>query len=249
MNIPVPPGKIDERIDQIKGQLQKEKSDLPTFLLQTGTSLDELRTKIEAQARWMEYYKLKGTDATLRKFLNDNRDRFSRTRVRASHIWLKLEPNASEADKQKIKQKLIAIRNEILQNKITFAGAANKYSEDPANSGGAGGDLDYFDLDSNFVEEFAHAAFKLKKGEISEPVETPFGMHLIQVTDRREGKLPEFEVNKLGILEAYAADLQRNVLDAERKNAKIEVKPMPKDLFPPEQPVAPAGAAPAVPKS
>ena len=94
MNIPVPPGKVEERIDQIKGQLQK-KSDLPTFLLQTGTSLDELRSKIGTQVRWMEYYKVNGTDATLRKFLNDNRDRFSRTRVRASHIWLKLEPNAS----------------------------------------------------------------------------------------------------------------------------------------------------------
>ena len=48
----------------------------------------------------MEYYKNKGTDATLRKYLNDNRDRFSRTQVRASHILLKIEPNASPADKR-----------------------------------------------------------------------------------------------------------------------------------------------------
>ncbi len=254
MNIPLPPGKVDEQIHRIEDQLKKEKSDLPTFLYQTGTLMDDLRGKIETQVRWMEYYKLQGTDATLRRFLNDNRDRFSRTKVRASHILLKSEQNASDADKEKIKKKLIAIRNEILQNKLTFAGAANKYSQDPANEGGAGGDVDYFDLDSGYVEEFAHAAFKLKKGEISEPVETPLGFHLIQVTDRREGRLPDFEQNKTYLLDAYAAELQRNVLTAERKVAKIEVKPMPKDLFPPEQPVVerPPGAAAAstaVPKS
>jgi peptidyl-prolyl cis-trans isomerase C len=247
MNIPVPPGKVDEQIDRIKENLKSQKQDLNTLLQQTGTTMEELRKEFENRVRWTEYYKSRGTDATLRKYLNDNRDRFSRTQVRASHILLKTEPNATEAEKEKVKQKLIAIRNEIFQNKLTFAGAANKYSQDPANNGGAGGDLDYFTLDSGFIEEFAQAAFKLKKGEISEPVETPFGFHLIQVTDRREGRLPDFEQNKLGILDAYAAELQRDVITAERKAAKLDVKPMPKDLFPAEQPAA-AGAT-AAPKS
>jgi len=246
LNVPVKPEQVEAQMAGFKDRLQKEKVDLTTFVSQTGTSVEDLRKQFENQIRWMEYYKLKGTDATLRKFLNENRDRFSRTQVRASHIWLKADPNASEADKQKVKQKLIGIRNEIFQNKLTFAGAANKYSEDPANAGGAGGDLDYFTLESGYVEEFAHAAFKLKKGEISEPVETPFGFHLIQITDRREGKLPDFEQNKVAILDVYATDLQREVLAAERKAAKIEIQPMPKDLFPPAQPAA-AGAA--VPKS
>ena len=152
--------------------------------------------------------------------------------------------------REKIKQKLIGIRNEILQNKLTFAGAANKYSQDQANEGGAGGDVDYFTLDSGFIDEFAQAAFKLKKGEISEPIETPLGSHLIQVTDRREGRLPDFEQNKLGILEAYAADLQRDVLTAlNGRPPRSIVKPMPKDLFPPRTspPRPPLGAA--IPKS
>ncbi len=61
-------------------------------------------------------------------------------------------------------------------------------------------------------------------------------MHLIQVTDRKEGKLPDFEKNKPYILNAFATDLQKDVVTAERKEAKIEVKPMPKDLFPASQP-------------
>jgi peptidyl-prolyl cis-trans isomerase C len=249
LNILVKPEMVEEQIGRIKEQLQRDKTDLTTLLGQTGSSMEELRKEIENRVRWRDYYTQKGTEATLRKFLNDNRDRFSRTQVRASHIVLKVDPNAGEPDKQKIKQKLIGIRNDILHNKSTFAGAANKYSEDPANAGGAGGDLDFFTLDSGFIEVFAQAAFKLKKGEISEPVETPYGIHLIQVTDRREGMLPDFEKNKAYILEAYAADLQRDVILAERKDAKIDIKPMPKDLFPPEQPAAPRAAGTAAPKS
>ena len=116
---------------------------------------------------------------------------------------------------------------------MSFAEAANKYSEDPANAGGAGGDLDFFTLNSGFIPEFTDVAFKLKKGSISDPVETPYGYHLIQVTDRKEGRPVDFEQNKPYIHNVYAGELQKNLLTEERKQAKIDVKPMPKDLFPP----------------
>ena len=245
-NIPVSSAKVDEEIDKIQDQIKREGQDLPTFLRMTGTSLDELRKKRESQLRWQEFVTTKGTEATLRRYLNDNRDRFSGTQIRASHILLKVDAKASAADKEKVKQKLIGIRNDILQSKFSFAEAANKYSEDPANEGGAGGNLDWFPIEGTVVEEFAVPAFKLKKGELSQPVETPYGLHLIQVTDRKEGKLPEFEKYKPYIVNAYATDLQKELVSAERKAAKIEVKPMPKDLFGAAQPAAgPAGTPPA----
>ena len=81
------------------------------------------------------------------------------------------------------------------------------------------------------IEEFAIPAFALKKGEISDPVETPYGLHLITVTDRKDGSPIDFEQNKPGVKRVFEADLQKNLLIAERKNAKIEIKPMPADLF------------------
>jgi peptidyl-prolyl cis-trans isomerase C len=241
--IEVPASKIDEQVDRVKEQLRKEGQDLTSLLAQNGSSLDEMRREYASNFRFDEYARSRATDAALKRFLNENRDRFGRTQVRASHILLRVEPSASKPEKDKVRQKLDAIRKEIVGGKLSFAAAANKYSEDPANAGGAGGDLDYFTLESGFVDEFADAAFKLKKGEVSEPVETPFGLHLIQVTDRKEGKLPDFEQNKPFLSNAFRMELQKDIVTDERKAAKIDIKPMPKDLFPSE-PTARA-AAPA----
>jgi len=237
--VPAAAEKVDEEIERLKQQLKGEGQDLATALYQTGASMDDVRKQIEDRVRWNEFLKSKATDAALRTFVAANRDLFRGTQIRASHIMLRVEPNASDAQKEKIKQKLANIKKEIEGGTITFAAAANKYSEDPANAGGAGGDLDYFSLNTGLIEEFTNVAFKLKKGIISDPVETPFGYHLIQVTDRKEGKEPDFEQNRVYILNQFAPDLQKQVVTAEKKAAKIDIKPMPKDLFPPEAPAAP----------
>jgi parvulin-like peptidyl-prolyl isomerase len=244
--VQVPESTIDQQIEGYKQQLKREGQDLATMLLQSDKSMDDLRKEFSQRLRFPEYANKQATDATLKNYLRDQRDLFSGTQVRASHILLKFEPTANKEEKEKVKRRLEAIRKEIVSVKISFAAAANKYSEDPANAGGAGGDLDYFTLNQGFVEEFAEAAFKLKKGEISEPVETPFGFHLIQVTDRKEGKLPEFEQIKPYVLNAYMAELQKKIVTEERQTAKIDQKPMPKDFFP-SAPSAAAAVAPGTP--
>jgi peptidyl-prolyl cis-trans isomerase C len=240
---------IDEEIERLKQRLKSEGQDLANALIQSNTSMDDVRKQIEERLRWQAFLKLRATDATLRKYVTDNRDLFRGTQIRASHILLKIEPNASEADKEKVRQKLVGIKKEIEGGTLSFGAAANKYSEDPANAGGAGGDLDYFSLNTGLIEEFTDVAFKLKKGMVSDPVETPFGYHLIQVTDRKEGKDPDFEQNKPYIYNAYANDLQKEVVAAEKKLAKIDIKPMPKDLFAPDAPTAPAVTAGAAEKA
>lgn len=254
--VQVPESTIDQQLEGYQQQLKREGQDLATLLLQSGRSMADLRKEMAERLRFPEYMSKEATDAKLKEFLRDHRDLFSGTQVRASHILLKAEPNASKEAKDKVKQRLETIRKDIVGGKVSFAAAANRYSEDPANSAGAGGDLDYFTLNSGFVEEFADAAFKLKKGEISGAVETPFGFHLIQITDRKDGKLPDFEQIKPYVVQAYSAELQKRIVEEERKNAKIDQKPMPKDFFPsaPAETVgapttAPTAPGAAVPKS
>ncbi len=246
--IVIGPDKVDAELAKLEQNLKAEGKDLASTLLENGFSLDEIRKEIQDRLRWIQYMESKATDAELKRYVAENNDLFSGTQVRASHILLRTEPNASEADKEKVKQKLVAIKKEIDENKLTFAEAANKYSEDPANEGGAGGDLDYFNLSSGFIPEFTDVAFKLKKGSVSNPIETPYGFHLIQVTDRKEGRPVDLEQNKSYVTTVYAGELQKNLLTEARKTAKIDVKPMPKDLFPAVPAAAPDAAAPAAAK-
>jgi peptidyl-prolyl cis-trans isomerase D len=105
--------------------------------------------------------------------------------VSASHILVRISANASEEEKLTAKLKLENLRNEIVKGK-DFADMAREHSDDPG-SAAQGGDLGYFRRGA-MVKPFEEAAFKLKVGELSLPVETPFGYHLIKLTGRKEAK-------------------------------------------------------------
>jgi peptidyl-prolyl cis-trans isomerase C len=250
--IPISPEKIDEQIERLKQELKRDGQDLGMALVQNNISLENIRREYEDRIRWTEYLGKNGTEAMLRRYASEHRDLFGGTQIRASHILIKVDPGAPAAEKEKAKQTLAQIKKDIQNGTTTFAAAANKFSQDDANDGKAGGDLDYFTLTTGYVEEFTDVAFKLKKGVISDPVETPFGFHLITVTDRKEGKPVDFEQNKPYIAQEFGNELQRNVVNAERKRAKIDIMPLPKDLFPSLAPTAPAsgtGTAPAASSS
>ena len=91
------------------------------------------------------------------------------SQVRASHILVKTEKEANE------------ILEQIKAGK-DFAELAKKYSQCP--SGKRGGDLGYFGR-GRMVPEFENAAFSTPKGEVSKPVKTQFGYHIIKVTDTK----------------------------------------------------------------
>jgi parvulin-like peptidyl-prolyl isomerase len=262
MKIPLPPGKVEAAIEQLGRDLKSDGRDLQTALLESRLTMNDLRREYIDRITWVEFLNSRATDAELKKFAASHKDAISGTQVRASHIYMLVPDNATPAEKEKTRKKLLAIKQDIVDKKIGFADAANQFSEDPANSkleGGnvrkEGGDIGYFGLGNGVVEEFATAAFALKPGEISDPIETAHGLHVITVTDRKEGNPIDFEKQKTYILQLYAAELQKQILIVERKNAEqkrsIDIKPMPPDLFPPAAPAqgtptsAPAGNPPA----
>ncbi len=228
--IAVPEEKVDQAIDTLKKQLAQNGNDLASEILRTGISMADVRKEFASRIRWIEFLNANATDDELKKFAASHKDLFNGTQVKASHILLKVEPNSTPAQKEAVRQKLVALKQEIESGKTTFTAAANKHSEDPGNESGAGGDVGYFSLNSGFVEEFANPAFALKKGQLSDVVETPYGYHLILVTDRKEGTPLDFEQNKPLVKQLYAADLQKKVLQRVQE-AKIDIKPMPADLF------------------
>ncbi|MDR3634086.1 MAG: peptidylprolyl isomerase [Isosphaeraceae bacterium] len=239
--LPVSDERVDADIENLKNELKKDGEDLATALLRNGKSMDDLRKELANRQRWIEYVRLKGTDAELKKYVDNNKDIFNGAKVKASHILLAVKENASAAEKEQVRQRLLQIKRDIEAGKITFAEAANKFSEDDRKAKGDGGDIGYFERRSGIVEEFADAAFKLKKGAVSNPVETLLGYHLILVTDRTDGTPFDFEAKKKFVYDMYSMELQKSLVETELAKAKVDIKPLPANLFP----TAPAATEPA----
>jgi len=102
--------------------------------------------------------------------------------IRASHILLSVKPDALPADTLAVWTRIMALRERIMAGE-DFAALAKANSEDPSPRSN-GGDLGYFTV-LQMVYPFEEAAYKLKTGEVSYPVRSRFGYHLIRVADRR----------------------------------------------------------------
>lgn len=144
--------------------------------------------------------------------------------IRASHILV-----ADEATAKEVKKKLAAGEK--------FEDLAAEYSTDPG-SGQNGGDLGWFG-EGAMVKEFQDAAFKLKEGEVSEPVKSEFGYHIIKVTET----VKPFEEMKESLKEEVRnqkiqqPDTIQNALNKVIKDANVDVKDEDlKDLFKDKEP-------------
>lgn len=262
-NVRVSENDMRAELAEVEKALKEQGRDLASFYKEVGIDERELRRQIERQKLWQNFFESQSKDDRLKAFVEANRDLFNGTIVAASHILIKVDEDAPKEEKERARQKLLAIKKEIEDKKLTFAQAADKYSEDEGNiQQKSGGNLGEFYRKGQLIEEFSAAAFALKPGVVSDPVETEFGYHLILVTDRREGKPFEFNnETKPSVMQIYEQDLREQIITEARKTAKIEIQPMPKDLtaasLAPPAPApaaapAPGGAAPkgaATPKS
>jgi peptidyl-prolyl cis-trans isomerase C len=124
-----------------------------------------------------------------------------------------------------------------LKGGADFATLAKEKSKDPGAA--EGGDLGYFTKDQ-MVPEFADVAFKLDKGQISDPVKTQFGWHVIKVEDKRVKPTPTFEQVKPQIENYVAHRAQAEMVENLRKTAKIERLDKPVAADPSLNPAAPA---------
>ena len=113
---------------------------------------------------------------------------------RASHILIESPAAAPAAEREKAKAKAGELLAAVRKAPDTFADLARKNSQD-AGSAPAGGDLDFF-ARAAMVKPFADSAFAMKKGDISDVVETEFGYHIIRLTDIRLPKQKSYEEMK-----------------------------------------------------
>ena len=140
----------------------------------------DLRKRLVVQ-RVMRQYQTAPTitDQEVQAYYDANPNLYSTTQVAASHILVKDEEVAKQ------------IRAELEQHPDRFAALATEKSTD-TGSAKKGGELGLFGQ-GRMVPEFDKAAFSLKPGQISEPVKTRYGYHIIKVTERKEGERKPFD--------------------------------------------------------
>jgi peptidyl-prolyl cis-trans isomerase C len=157
--------------------------------------------------------------------------------VHARHILIRAAPGDEKASKEaEDKIKAVIVR---LKKGEDFEKVAKEVTEDPSGKAN-GGDLGYFSKEQ-MVPEFSDTAFKLDKGQISEPVRTQFGWHVIKVEDKRVKPVPKFEEVKPQIEQYVTRKAQAELVTKLRAEAKIE------KMYKTEPPAAPS-AAPAAPE-
>jgi len=127
--------------------------------------------------------------------------------VRARHILVKTEQEAKDIVKQ-------------LKAGADFTELAKKSSDGP--SAQTGGDLGYFSR-GQMVKPFEDAAFSLKPGQISDPVQTEFGWHVIKVEDKRNRPLPTFDEVKEQLMASLVQNQLKTVVQTLRGSAKIDI--------------------------
>ncbi|AMM25831.1 peptidylprolyl isomerase [Variovorax sp. PAMC 28711] len=150
------------------------------------------------------------SEADVKSYYEQNKERLgSKEERRASHILITAPSSAPAADREKAKAKAEQLLAEVKKAPATFADVARRNSQDPG-SAEKGGDLDFVTRGA-MVKPFEDAMFALKKGQISDVVETPFGYHIIQLTDLKPSNVPPFEQARTGI----EADLRTQQATAE----------------------------------
>ena len=213
---------INDRVAQLSAELATRQSSLDAFLATAGLDLDKLRAQMWFEIAVPKLIMPMITEDHMRQVIAVHRYDFDGTRMRASHIILRPDSSAGPEAVAAMLARAEKIRAGILAEEMTFAAAAERYSAGPSRQGG--GDLGFLPRHGLLAEEFSSQVFKLIKGEVSKPFVTPYGVHLVMVTDVDPGTVePEAFRNQMAQI-AFQKVLQALLLQC-RQKTPIELKP------------------------
>ncbi len=200
---------LNETMEMFMGFIEEDE-DLKTFMTQNNISEDYFQEEMRKEMIMMKYQEqymsnIDITDEEARAYYDDNPDEFSYDQVAASHILVEDETSAWELIAQ-------------LEDGADFAELAVAHSTGPSSV--QGGELGYFGR-GQMVPAFEEAAFNMEVGDISDPVQTEFGWHIIKLTDRME-EAGDFEAAKDTIINQLKQEELRAHLESLQESADIQ---------------------------
>lgn len=209
---------VNERVARAEKLITREGLDFDQSLKELDYTRETFREEVALPLAWLEHARLAITDTAIADYWKSHRSRFDGTEVRAAHIVKRLRRDAEESDSTNAKQQLTAVRQSILSGETTFFDAAGKHSDSP--SGKDGGDLGQFAYKGRMPQDLTRVAFQLKSADVSEPFESPFGVHILTVTEIVPGDL-SLEDARGEIFQELSAKLQAGLISQLRGKAEI----------------------------
>jgi peptidyl-prolyl cis-trans isomerase C len=161
------------------------------------------------------------SEAEIKAYYDGNKAQFAMPpMVRASHILIPLLPGDTPEQKAEKRKEIAGLLDQI-KGGSDFAELARAHSTCASKE--RGGDLGYFGK-GEMVKPFEEAAFALKKDEVSGVVETEFGLHIIKLTDTREGREVPFDEAKENIGELLKSQKKQTAVDNYVKSLREKTK-------------------------
>ena len=173
------------------GDIEVEAEEIETYFSKHEKAY-EVPSKVKVQYLLLDFKgfeaRAKVSEEEVRTYFDLNKEDYATPKkVRARHILFKVGRDAGPEAIEEARKKAADVLKKA-RSGTDFGKLARKYSDDPG-SRGKGGDLGFFARD-RMVKPFSDAAFAMKSGEISEPIRTPFGWHIIKVEAIQEAKEP-----------------------------------------------------------
>jgi parvulin-like peptidyl-prolyl isomerase len=218
--IQAPESVVKERVARAEKLIAQEGLNFDESLRNLGYTRESFREEVALPLAWLEHARLAITDKTIAEYWKTHQSKFDGTEVRAAHIVKRLSRDAEEADRTEVKQQLADVRQLIVDGTATFSEAASKHSDSP--SAKDGGDLGQFAFRGRMPQDLTKVAFSLKVGDVSEPFETPFGVHILTVTEIIPGDL-SLEDARGEIFQELSGKLQAGLISQLREKATISI--------------------------
>ncbi len=222
---PIDEKEINTHMAGLAAQLQQQGRNMGDFCREMNRSEAQIRADIAAIHRWYAYAEKHITDQDLVKCYQDNKDLFDQIRVRVSEIVIRVPTQVPPSERETARRQLLEIREKILAKQLSFEEAAKQYSHSPSKE--QAGDLDFLPhlrggllpLPDNVVD----IAFRMQPGQISDVMDSEFGLYLIKVTQRDNGHPSEYEKVKQEVRDLCVEEMKMAILNQQRKSAEIKV--------------------------
>ena len=217
---------VKEQIEKIKKRFPDE-AEFKKALKGMGISEKEIRAQFQRGLAIKQLLdtnvlqKITVTEEESKKFYDNNPNLFKQPdQVKASHILIKVAPDAEESKKKQAREKIETIQKKVNQGE-DFGSLAKANSEGPTAQ--REGDLGYFSR-GQMVKPFEDAAFALNIGEVSGIVETQFGYHLIKLTDKKPARTIPYKEVQLRLDQHLKKETEKTEIQSYIENLKKSAK-------------------------